>query len=187
MKYVIAALLCALTASAQSIDINTINKETGLRSILTKNTDKAAPEQDDSVVRNGTVYFSAGYQEVPAGKGKRGIYFFELNLVHNDARVGCLTQENGKVVLGFEDGTEMECIQISATDCDNVGFVANFMLGTRTSEEADIKANFEKLQRTPLKKIVVHTTEKAIRYNIKTISQPVLSKHFTVVANALTM
>jgi hypothetical protein len=185
MKKIILALLVSVPCMAQKMAVNAVDPATGGKILLTESVEGNPPKNDESVVNNGLVFFSAGYQDVPAGNGLQGLYFISLNIVHHDKRVGCLTQEKGRVLLTLEDGTEINCSQISATDCDPIGFTTDFMLVKKGGSVAEMKQNFEKLQHTMIKRITIITTETAIKYGVKPAKRMLLAKHFGLVAESL--
>ena len=185
MKKLIIALLFATPCMAQKILVNEADAATGAKTILTKGIEDTVPKDNESVVNNGLVFFSAGYQDVQAGSKLSGVYFLSLNIVHDDKRVGCLTQEKGKILLTLEDGSQITCSQITPTDCDPVGFNADFVLAEKGAGVGVMKANFEKLQRTKIKRITIITTETAIKYWVIPSKREELTKHFTLVADAL--
>lgn len=181
----IAMLLLGGFTKAQSILVNETDKETGTRLILTKGFAGSEVTIDDSVVRRGTVFFSAGYQEVKVNETKTPLYFIELNIVHNDLRIGCLKQETSKIVLELEDDSKMECMQISPTECDPVGFTGDFVLMPKGGKIAEMTANLKKLESVAIKKITVFTTETEVVYIIKDKCKPVLEKHFSLLEQTL--
>lgn len=182
MKYIIPALLMAFCVNAQSLSINDTDKTTGGRTIVTKNFEGSEIAPDDTVARNGLVFFSAGYQEIKKGKSATEIYYIELNIVHKDSRLGCLNQGQSKIVLELEDGSVIECNQISDTDCDPVGFMTAFALMPKGGAAAEMKSNFEKLKTVGIKKIDLFTTEKEIGYNIKNKKLENMKAHFALLA-----
>lgn len=185
MKYIIPALLMAFCASAQSISVNETDKQSGGRTIITKSFDGSELLPDDTVARNGLVFFSAGYQEVKKGKSTTDIYYIELNIVHKDSRLGCLNQGQSKIVLELADGSKIECTQISDTDCDPVGFTSAFALMPKGGTAEDMKNNFEKLKTVAIEKIDVFTTEKMLGYNLKNKKRENIKGHFALLANAI--
>lgn len=185
MKKLIVALLIAAPCMAQKISVNAVDPATGGKTVLTESVSNNPPKSDESVVNNGLVFFSAGYQEVASGDALQGLYFISLNIVHHDKRVGCLTQESGRILLTMEDGSEITCSQISATDCDPIGFTSDFVLAKKGGSMAEMKQNFEKLQHTMIKRITIITTETPIKYWVKPAKRALLAKHFALVAETL--
>lgn len=185
MKRLIIALLVAVPCMGQKISVNAVDATTGAKTILTQGVVGATPKNDESVVNNGLVFFSAGYQDLQAGNSLRGIYFMSLNIVHDDKRVGCLTQEKGKILLTLQDGSQITCSQITPSDCDPVGFNADFVLAEKEAGLDEMKANFEKLQHTMIKRITIVTSETVIKYWVIPSKRMELAKHFALVANAL--
>jgi hypothetical protein len=185
MKKLIIALLFAVPCMAQKISVNEVDTATGVKTILTQGVKDKVPQDDESVVNNGLVFFSAGYQDIQVGSKLSGIYFISLNIVHNDKRVGCLTQEKGKVLLTLDDGSVITCSQITTSDCDPVGFNADFVLAEKGAGLDIMKANFDKLQHAKIKRITIITTETAIKYWVIPSKRAELTKHFTLVADAL--
>lgn len=185
MKKLIIVLLAAVPCMAQKISVNAVDPSTGGKTVLTESVENNPPRDDESVVNNGLVFFSAGYQDVPAGSGLQGLYFMSLNIVHHDKRVGCLTQESGKILLTLVDGTEITCSQISATDCDAIGFNTDFLLAKKGASTSEMQQNFDKLQHTLIKRITVITSETAIKYWVKPSKRAALAQHFASVAKSL--
>lgn len=188
MKYIIPLLMLAFSVKAQSISVDAADKETGGRTVLTRNFAGSEVVPDDTVAKSGLVFFSAGFREVKSSKSAASvtdIYFIELNIVHKDARLGCLRQGNSKVVLELEDGSTIECTQISDTDCDPVGFMSAFALMPKDGTAEQMKQNFEKLKVTAIKKIDVFTSEKQIVYAIKSKSKSYLQRHFALLGKTI--
>lgn len=185
MKKLVLMLLMATPCFAQKISVDALDAATKARTIQTIGSDSNPPKDDETIVNNGLVFFSAGYQEVPRRDKLQGLYFFTINLVHNDQRVGCLTQEAGRVILILEDGSEINCSQISATDCDPVGFYTDFVLVSKGGSLEEMKKNFEKLQHAFVKRISVITSETTIKFTVKAAARTTIAKHFALIANAL--
>ncbi|MHA3789249.1 hypothetical protein ACX0HA_13655 [Flavobacterium hauense] len=184
LKQLIALLLLTVTAaSAQTIDVNTTDPQTGTRLILTKNHKGSKIEVDDTVAKTGLVFFSAGYQS-NAAKGKTvETYFIDLDMYHNDNKLGCVRQSDNNVLLTLEDGTEIQCFQISETDCSHEAYKASFALTSKKGTFEDMEKNFKKLQTVAIAKIVVTTTEGALVYKIK--HKDYVKAHFALVAKTL--
>jgi hypothetical protein len=174
-------LLLSNHSFSQSIAVNSTDKVTGARVITTRSTKGGVLNLDESIVRSGAVFFSAGYlSSVAAGKVK-GSYFIELEIVHNDNRLGCLPEKTGKIILTLRDGSEMECFQISPSDCDKTAFKAAYALMKRGGTDAEMKANFEKLSTIDITGIKIQTSEKEINFKVKTNSRELIKKHFLLV------
>ena len=173
-------LLACQGAFAQTIQMNSVDKNTGTRTIITNNHKTGELNGDDSVVRNGLLFFSAGYQKINKSGTITEVYFIELNIVHKDNTLGCLKDGEGKIIITFEDGTTAECSQISETDCDPVGYNTAFALMPKKGTSAIMKQNFDKLLTTEIKTIKVFTTEKSPSFTVKTVSKPYIMKHFAL-------
>ena len=174
-------LLIGSSAMAQSLHTNTIDKQTGIRTITTNNHKGKEIELDDAISRSGALFFSAGYQQITKKEKTSETYFIELNIVHNDARLGCLENGKGRVLITLADETQIDCIQISDNDCDPIGFVAAFALMPKDGNQEVMKQNFEKLKTTDILKMEVFTTEKSVLYTIKSKSRPYIKNHFTLI------
>lgn len=185
MNKLIFTLLLSASCFAQKIDVSVKDSITGARTIFTELPKAVSTDESETIVNNGVVFFSAGYQDVKVKDALKGLYLISLNIVHRDKRVGCLKQESGKVVLVLEDGSEITCSQVSATDCDPVGFMSDFMLVQKDGKEADMKANFLKLQTVLIKKIRVITSETTIPFVVKQQARLQLREHFKLVAAEL--
>lgn len=185
MNKLIFALLVSASCFAQRIDVSVKDTISGARTIYTELPKSISADERETVVNNGIVFFSAGYQDVKVPGGQKGLYLISLNIVHRDKRVGCLKQESGKIILVLEDGSEITCSQISATDCDPVGFVADFVLAQNGQTAAEMKTNFLKLQTVLIKKILVVASETTIPFVVKQRARPLLREHFRLVAAEL--
>lgn len=179
LKLLLLFLICQ-GAFAQTIQMNSVDKNTGTRTIITNNHKTGELNADDSIVRNGLIFFSAGYQHIKKESNSTDVYFIELNIVHKDNTLGCLKDGEGKIIITFEDGTTAECSQISETDCDPVGFNTAFALMPKKGTPAMMKQNFDKLLTTEIKTLRVFTTEKALSFTLKTVSRPYIMKHFAL-------
>lgn len=189
MKKNFTLLACLLflgaAASAQTILVDNKDAATGTRMIKTDNQQGAKLDLDDSVVRGGAVFFSAGYQSAAPGGKLVETYFIDLNIVHNDNRLGCLQEFDSQVILTLTDGSKMECFQISESDCDKVAYHASFALMPRNGSPETMKQNFEKLMTTGISEILIVTTEGKLEYKIKTSSRDYIRKHFALIANTV--
>ena len=179
LKLLLLLLVCQ-GALAQRLLMNSVDKNTGTRTILTNNSRTGELGTDDTVVRNGMVFFSAGYQKVKTNGAPADVYFIELNIVHKDNRLGCLKNGESKIILTFKDGTKAECSQISDTDCDAVGFIAAFALMPKKGTQDVMKQNFEKLLSTDVTNIELFTSEKSVLFNVKNTSKPIIKAHFAL-------
>ncbi|KGO86480.1 hypothetical protein Q765_11450 [Flavobacterium rivuli WB 3.3-2 = DSM 21788] len=179
LKLLLLVLACQ-GVFAQTIQMNSVDKNTGTRTIITNNHKTGELAPDDSIVRNGLVFFSAGYQHINKSGNNTDVYFIELNIVHKDNTMGCLKDGEGKIIITFEDGTTAECSQISETDCDPVGYNTAFALMPKKGTSAIMKQNFDKLLTTEIKTIKVFTTEKSPSFTVKTVSKPYIMKHFAL-------
>jgi len=173
-------LLICQGAFAQTLQVNSVDKITGTRTIITDNHESGELNPDDSVVRNGLIFFSAGYQKFNKSGNATEVYFIELNIVHKDNTLGCMKEGEGKIIITFQDGTTAECSQISETDCDPIGFTAAFALMPKKGSPATMKQNFEKLLTTEIKTLRIFTTEKSPSFTVKAVSKPYIMKHFAV-------
>jgi hypothetical protein len=181
LKIVLILLLLAGNAAiAQSIDANTTDPATGARYITTKNYKGTKAEPSDNVVKRGLVLFSAGYQSVLSSGKQVQTYFIDLNIIHNDNRLGCLQELKSKIILTLEDGTTVECFQISESDCDKISYTASFALMAEGESFTKMAENFRKLMTTKITDMKVITTEGELVYKIKTDSQPYVKSHFAL-------
>jgi len=179
LKLLLLLLICQ-GAFAQTIQMNSIDKNTGTRTIITNNHENGELNPDDSVVSNGLVFFSAGYQHIDTGSNSTDVYFIELNIVHKDNTLGCLKDGEGKIIITFKDGTTAECSQISETDCDPIGFNTAFALMPKKGTAAMMKQNFDKLLTAQIKTIKLFTTEKSLLFTVRTVSKAYIMKHFAL-------
>jgi hypothetical protein len=184
LKLALAAVICSQASMAQSIAVNIIDKQTGSRFIQTSNQKGKDINIDDSVAKVGAVFFAAGYQGTADDKGVQS-YFIDLNVIHNDNRNGCLSDGVSKAILIFSDESQMECMQISETDCGLTAFKGVFALMPKGGAKTDMQANFEKLQNTEIEKIVIVTTEKELTYKVKKESKAYIKKHFALLASTI--
>ena len=179
LKLLLLLMLCH-GVFAQTIQTNSVDKNSGTRTIITNNYKGGSLTPDDSIVRDGLIFFSAGYQKINKPGIAADLYFIELNIVHKDDTLGCLKDGEGKIIINFADGTTAECSQISETDCDAVGFNTAFALMPKNGSIAIMKQNFDKLLTTEIKSIKVFTTEKSPSFTVKTVSKPYIMKHFAL-------
>jgi len=185
IKFIIPLLLIAFSVKAQGISVNETEPETGARTIITKSFPGSEVVPDDTVVKLGLVFFSAGFREIKKVDKITEIYFVELNIVHKDNRLGCMNQGQGKIILDLEDGTSIECTQISESDCDPIGFETAFALMPKGGKAATMKENFEKLKSVAVKKINIFTSEKKLEFSVKSKSKADIQGRFTLLAKTI--
>lgn len=174
-------MFLGITASAQSLIVNNTDSATGSRLVKTDNKEGAKLDLDDSVVKGGAVFFSAGYQSSKAGIKVVDTYFIDMNIVHNDNSLGCLQEFDSQIILILEDGTKVECFQISESDCDKVAFHASFALMPKAGKIETMKENFEKLMTTAITEMIIVTTERKLEYKTKKSSRDFMKKHFALI------
>lgn len=178
-------LLAGNAAIAQSIAVNTNDAATGTRMILTKNHKGKTLEVEDTVAKSGLAFFSAGYQSATVKGKKVETYFFDLDMFHNDNKLGCINQSANNVTLLLKDGSKIECFQISDTDCNPESYKAAFALAPKANSVEQMEANFKKLQTTEITKIIIKTTEGSLDYKIKSKSSSYIKDHFALVQKTL--
>jgi hypothetical protein len=179
------SLLPAGLSYGQTIAVNSTDRKTGNTLVLTSNTRHEEMKMDDSVVYDGAVFFAVGCNKIKdAGKAIES-YFIELDLVHNDNRLGCLDERTGRAELHLEDGSVVECFQISPSDCDRTAFKGAYALMKRGEKPEVTKANLDKLTTTAIKKIIVYTSEKRLEFNVKPREKDYLKKHFALIAKTM--
>ncbi|MCW4469955.1 hypothetical protein OGH69_13330 [Flavobacterium sp. MFBS3-15] len=174
-------LFCGIAAQAQTLLVNNTDSAAGTRIIKTNNHKGGELSLDDSVVKGGAVFFSAGYQSATTSGKLVETYFIDLNIVHNDNRLGCLQELDSRIVLTLADGTKIECFQISESDCDKVAYHATFALMPRGGKLDTMKENFEKLLGADIAEIAIITTEGKLEYKIKKSSRDYLKQHFALI------
>lgn len=179
------ALLAGNAAIAQTIAVNTNDTATGTRVIMTKNHKGTKLEVEDSVAKSGLAFFSAGYQSGTAKGKKVETYFIDLDMFHNDNKLGCINQSANNVTIILKDGSKIECFQISDTDCNPESFKAAFALTPKGGSMEQMQANFKKLQTTEISKIIVKTTEGSLEYKIKPKASEYIKSHFALVEKTL--
>jgi len=185
-KIILALLLLCNVAFSQSLITNSFDKKTGIRTIATRSIKGSEVSLDDTVARNGVLMFSAGYQEIKRNDKSTETYFIELNIVHRDPRLGCVQNGISKVILYMADKSQIECIQISDTDCDKVGFIAAFALMPKGGKPEVMKQNFDKLQSVDILKMEILTSESSITYATKTKSRPYIKSHLALISKTIT-
>lgn len=171
-------------ASSQNIEVNTADASTGSRLLMTNNKRGLEFNIEDSVAREGALFFAVGYQGNSKDK-KPETYFIDLDMVHNNNKLGCIEQFTSKALLSLEDGTVIECFQISDPDCGATSFKGAFALMAKGGKAVDMAANFQKLQTTAISKVKVFTTEGVLKYKIKKKDKEYLKKHFALVDQAV--
>lgn len=179
----LSLLFMAAGASAQSIDVNTNDTATGTRLILTKNHKGTALDVDDTVTKTGLVFFSAGYQSTNVKNNKVETYFIDLDMFHNNNKLGCIRQSDNNMLLILEDGTEIQCFQMSETECSHEAYKASFALTTKKGSAEEMEKNFKKLQTIAIAKIEIKTTEGALVYKVK--AKDYLKAHFALIDKTL--
>ena len=185
LKSILVLLLLCNAAFAQSLITNSFDKQTGIRTIATKSTKTDEVTPDDTVARNGMLFFSAGYQEIKSTGKSTETYYIELNIVHRESTLGCLEIGKGRAQLTLADGSVMDCIQISDTDCDKIGFIVAFALMPKGGSPADMKQNFEKLKTTDITKFQIFTSESSISFTTKTKSRPYIKSHLALIERTI--
>lgn len=178
-KLLLLLLLCH-GAFAQTLLMNSLDKNTGTRTIIVNNHKTGELSPDDSVVKSGIIFFSAGYQKIDKQGQSTEIYFVELNIVHKDNRLGCMKDSEGKIIITFKDGTTAECSQISETDCDPVGFTTAFALMPKKGTQETMKQNFDKLLTTEISTIKLFTSEKSFSFTVRTSAKPFIISQFAL-------
>lgn len=179
-QLVFSLLLISASATAQTIEVNINDAATGTRLIQTKNHKGKEIAVDDSVAKSGLAFFSTGYQSTVVNGKTVETYFIDLDMYHNNNKLGCINQSDNNVVLTLEDGTEIQCFQMSDTECSHEAYKASFALTTKKGSFEEMEKNFKKLQTVGIAKIVVTTTEGSLIYKIKV--KDYLKSHFALVA-----
>lgn len=178
-------LLAGNAAIAQQIAINTNDATTKTRVIITKNHAGTTITPDDTVVKTGLVFFSAGYQKTTIKNKEVETYFIDLDMFHNDNKLGCIKQGESNALITLEDGSEIQCFQISDTECSPQAFKAAFAIAPKGSTAAQMEDNFKKLQTVAIAKIKITTTEGVKIYKIRSGSSDYIRKHFTLIEKTL--
>lgn len=184
-QLLLLVLLAGNAAIAQSIAVNTNDAATGTRVIMTKNHKGNTLEVEDTVAKSGLVFFSAGYQSGTAKGKKVETYFIDLDMFHNNNKLGCINQSANNVTILLKDGSKIECFQISDTDCNPESYKAAFALAPKGGSMEQMEANFKKLLTTEISKITVKTTEGSLEYKIKAKSSEYIKSHFALVEKTL--
>lgn len=181
LKALMLVLFIGTATQAQTIFVNNTDAA-GNRIVQTSN-QKGGGELnlDDSVSNRGVIFFAAGYQSATTAGKLVGTYYIDLNIVHNDNRLGCLRQLESRAILTLEDGTKIECIQISDSDCDKAAFHGAFALMPKGGTTETMQQNFGTLMTTGIIEIKVITTEKELVYKVKKDFVPYLKKHFALI------
>ncbi len=178
-------LLAGTAATAQTIAVNTNDTAEGTRVIMTKNHRGTELSVDDSVAKSGLVFFSAGYQTNRVQGKTIETYFIDLDMFHNDNKLGCIQQTADNVVLFLKDGTEIQCFQMSDTECSQEAFKGAFALTGKSGSQQQMQENFKKLQTVAIEKIIVKTSEGKLDYRIKSKSADYIKAHFALVAKTI--
>lgn len=178
-------LLAGNAAMAQVIAVNKNDASTGTRIVTTRNHRGAKLEVDDSVAKSGLVFFSAGYQKATVNGKEVETYFIDLDIFHNDNKLGCIQQSAENLTLVLEDGSEIKCYQISDTECAHDAYKAAFALGSRSSTITDMQQNFKKLQSVGIEKIKIKTSESSLEYKMKSKSTDYMEGHFALIEKML--
>jgi len=178
-------LLAGNAAMAQTIAVNTNDTGSGTRIVITKNHVGNELKTDDSVSKNGLAFFSAGYQNTMVNNKPVPVYFIDLDMFHNNNKLGCIKQSENNCLLTLVDGSTIQCFQISDTDCAQQAFKAAFALSPKSGNAEQMKENFKKLQSVGIEKITVITSESRLDYKISPKSSKYLMAHFALVEKTL--
>jgi len=176
-------LLAGNAAIAQQIAVNT--NDDGTRIVITKNYAGSTIVPDDTVVKTGLVFFSAGYQKTTVHNKEVETYFIDLDMFHNNNKLGCIKQGESNALITLEDGTEIQCFQISDTECSPQAFKAAFAIAPKGSSPSQMLENFKKLEKVAIAKIKITTTESVVVYKIRSGSSNYLKEHFALVEKTL--
>lgn len=178
---ILLLLLAGNAALAQTIAVNTTDAATGTKVIITKNHKGKEIEVDDSIAKSGLAFFSAGYQSTTV-KGKPvETYFIDLDMFHNNNKLGCIEQSSNNLELTLEDGSEIKCFQMSDTECGQEAYKAAFVLCSKDGSMAQMEDNFKKLKTVGIKRIKVTTTEGVLDYKIKGKASDYIKSHFALI------
>lgn len=183
-QLLITALLLGNAALAQTIAVNTTDAE-GNKLVLTKNHKGTTLEVEDSVAKNGLAFFSAGYQSGTVRGKSMETYFIDLDMFHNNNKLGCINQSANNLTLTLEDGSKIECFQISDTDCGQEAFKAAFALIQKDGSAEQMLENFKKLAKTAITKIKVKTSEGSLEYKVASKSSDYIKNHFALIEKTL--
>ncbi len=184
-QFFLLLLLAGNVALAQTIAVNTNDAATGTKVIITKNHKGKEIAVEDSVAKTGLAFFSAGYQSTTV-KGKAvETYFIDLDMFHNNNKLGCIEQSTNNVRLTLADGSEIECFQMSDTECGQDAFKAAFVLSPKNGSIAQMEDNFKKLQIVGIKRIKVTTTEGVLDYKISGKASDYMKAHFALIAKTI--
>lgn len=178
-------LLVGNAAIAQQLAVNTSDTASGTRIIITKNHAGTTIVADDTVVKTRLVFFSAGYQKTTVNNKEVETYFIDLDMFHNNNKLGCIKQGENNIVITLEDGTEIKGFQISDTECNPQAFKTAFAVAPKGSSVTVMAENFKKMQNSPIAKIKITTTEGFLNYKIRSGSSEYVKKHFALVEKTL--
>ena len=185
IQYLLLLLLAGNAAIAQQIAVNTNDAATGTRVIITKNHAGSTIVSDDTVVKTGLVFFSAGYQKTMINQKEVETYFIDLDIFHNNNKLGCIKQGESNIVITLEDGTEINGFQISDTECNPQSFKAAFAIAPKGATTTVMAENFKKMQNSPIAKIKITSTEGFLNYKIRSGSSKYIKDHFALVQKTL--
>lgn len=154
---VLALIMVTIPAFNQvTLNLNKVDDFTGA---LTKTTNYSSDVfvykgNDPKDVRSGaTINFFIQRED--------SVYWFGL---HFRFKFCCLSQYDGKVLIKLTNGTIIECLQVTNTDCSDYPSAMYIPL-KREGEEFDITAfkranvNWDKLSNTPIEQIRVYGSE----------------------------
>ncbi|MDV6169167.1 hypothetical protein R1T16_12095 [Flavobacterium sp. DG1-102-2] len=186
LKHLFLALLIAGgAATAQTIAVNTNDITTGTRVIMTRNHRGSDINVDDSVAKSGLLFFSAGYQRSTVKGQQVSTYFIDLDMFHNNNKLGCINQFSEDVTLVLEDGSEIKCFQMSDTECGQEAYKAAFALSAKKASAGQNEDNFKKLQQQKIVRIKVKTSESLLDYKIKPKASDTMKAHFALIEKTL--
>jgi len=177
---IFALLFVAQSSVAQRFEVNDVDPKTGSKTFITSNHVGADVMWDDTVTRNGMLFFSAGYTSDIKNNTAVETYFIDLSMIHNDARLGCLMHNSGKIIITFTDGTTAECMQVSDNSCDKLAFNAGYALMPRGDYTNKMRQTFDNLLVKDIKSIEVFTSETTIKYPIKSQKMDYIKAHFAL-------
>ena len=189
MKYIITFLLiCFSTSLFSQVKLFRKTKDdfTGGLTISTSPYKKKFPKKKDRIDKQQLLNFSLAYMQ-PKAQDKGLYYVFVIFNANMD--VGCFSEYDGKLMFLLSNGTVIECIQKSDTDCSDMpnGTFALFDEDVKTYAEmvGYTNENIELLLNNDIKKIRIYSTNGYYDFEMKDENKDIFKQHYEVIQNEM--
>lgn len=188
MKLILTILFifCNLTAISQQINKDEKDDFTGARNITTKPFAGNTWKKEDFIDNKFNVLFNVTYLKQ---KDTEGLYLFSLNLL-TTVKFGCLSEYEGKIMLLFENDSNMTLKQFSKTDCSSDILTANYIpldeLQAKDPIWKDLlESNVKILAENKIKKLRIYGSEGYFDFEIKEDKRDIIMQHLSSIRTKL--